>query len=237
MRGVAVFVLFTDRVGGVSHEPYDTLNVATHVGDDPAAVEANLATLAAFADVPADRLVVLAAVSGGPVAQVDSRSPREVTGVEAIVTTEPGLALGVIAADCVPVLLADEVAGVIGAAHAGRRGVEARIVTDTLRAMHDLGASEARIEAWVGPAICGRCYEVGEDVASQTVAKAPQARSTTSWGTTALDLPAAVLAELDAAGIREVRTDPRCTREDPLLYSYRRDGVTGRQASVVVRHG
>lgn len=233
---MAVSVLFTDRVGGVSQEPYDTLNFATHVGDDPAAVEANLATLAAFAGVPTDRLVVLAAVSGGPVARVDSMSPREVTGVEAIVTTEPNLALGVIAADCVPVLLADESAGVIGAAHAGRRGVEAAIVTDTVRAMCDLGAVEARIEAWVGPAICGRCYEVGDDVASQTVAKAPQARSTTSWGTTALDLPAAVLADLDAAGVRQVHADPRCTHEDPLLYSYRRDGVTGRQASVVVRH-
>lgn len=234
---MAVSVLFTDRVGGVSEAPFDSLNLATHVGDDPAAVAANRATVAARAGVPLDRLVVLAAVSGGPVARVDASSAAEVGGVEAIVATEPGLAVGVIAADCVPVLLADDAAGVIGAAHAGRRGVQARIVTDTVSAMVDLGAHRDRIVAWVGPAICGRCYEVGDDVAAQTVAVAPAARATTSWGTTALDLPAAVRAELTEAGVKDVRADPRCTFEDPLLYSYRGDGLTGRQASVVVRHG
>ncbi|MGA7690196.1 MAG: peptidoglycan editing factor PgeF [Jiangellales bacterium] len=234
---MAVSVVFTDRVGGVSEAPFDTLNLATHVGDDPDAVAANRATVAARAGVPLDRLVVLAAVSGGPVAQVDGSSPAEVGGVEAIVATEPDLAVGVIAADCVPVLLADDTAGVIGAAHAGRRGVQARIVTDTVSAMVDLGAHRDRLVAWVGPAICGRCYEVGDDVAAQTVAVAPAARATTSWGTTALDLPAAVLAELAEAGVAHVHAEPRCTLEDPLLYSYRRDGLTGRQASVVVRHG
>ncbi len=230
-------VLFTDRVGGVSKAPFDTLNLATHVGDDPGAVAANRARVAARAGVPPERLVVLAAVSGGPVARVDASSPGEVGGVEAIVTTEADLAVGVIAADCVPVLLAEDAAGVIGAAHAGRRGVQARIVTDTVSAMVDLGAHRDRLVAWVGPAICGRCYEVGDDVAAQTVAVAPAARATTSWGTTALDLPAAVLAELAEAGVTDVQADPRCTVEDPLLYSYRRDGLTGRQASVVVRHG
>lgn len=234
---MAVSVLFTDRVGGASGAPYDTLNLATHVGDDPVAVAANRADVAARAGVAPARLVVLAAVSGGPVARVDASSPSEVGGVEAVVTTEPDLAVGVIAADCVPVLLADEAAGVVGAAHAGRRGVQARIVTDTVAAMVDLGARRERLVAWLGPAICGRCYEVGQDVANLTLAAAPAARATTSWGTTALDLPAAVLAELALAGVEDVQADPRCTFEDPLLYSYRRDGRTGRQASVVVRHG
>ena len=231
---MTVRVVFTDRVGGVSAAPFDTLNLAGHVGDDPAAVAANRAALAGRAGVQPDRLVVLAAVSGGPVAEVDATSPPEVTGVEAIVTREKNLAVGVIAADCVPVLLADEAAGVVGAAHAGRRGVEAHIVTDAVQAMTTLGADPGRIEAWLGPAICGRCYEVGDDVAQQTTAVAPTSRSTTSWGTTALDLPAAVQAELAATGVGTVHADPRCTHEDPLLFSYRRDGVTGRQASVVV---
>jgi YfiH family protein len=234
---VPVSVLFTDRVGGVSEAPYDTLNLAGHVGDDPAAVQANRDVVAGRAGVAPERLVVLAAVSGGPVARVDASSPAEVSGVEAVVTSEAGLAIGVIAADCVPVLLADDVAGVLGAAHAGRRGVEARIVTDTVQAMVDLGAEPGRIQAWLGPAICGRCYEVGDDVATQTVQVAPRALATTSWGTTALDLPAAVVAELGEAGVPDIDLDPRCTAEDPLLYSYRRDGVTGRQASVVVRRG
>lgn len=234
---MAVTVVVTDRVGGVSAAPYDTLNLATHVGDDPEAVQANRAIVAQRAGVPPERLVVLAAVSGGPVARVGVDSPVEMTGVEALVSTEPGLALGVIAADCVPVLLADEVAGVIGAAHAGRRGVQVRIVSDTVASMVELGADPTRLVAWVGPAICGRCYEVGDDVAAPTLAVAPAARATTSWGTTALDLPAAVRAELSTCGVTTVHADPRCTYEDPLLYSYRRDGLTGRQASVVVRHG
>ena len=232
---MAVRVVFTDRRGGVSEPPLDTLNLASHVGDSNDAVRDNRARVATQAGVPADRLVVLAAVSGGPVATVDGSGPQEVTGVEAIVTAEPGLAVGVIAADCVPVLLADDEAGVIGVAHAGRRGVEARIVTDTVERLRQLGAQPGRLRAWVGPAICGRCYEVGDDVAAQTVAIAPEAASTTSWGTTALDLPAAALAELEDCGVADVHVEHRCTREDPTLYSYRRDGRTGRQASVIVR--
>lgn len=232
---MAVRVLFTDRRGGVSRPPLDELNLAGHVGDDPDVVAHNRRLVAARAGVAPDRLVVLAAVSGGPVRRVSAPAPDEVSGVEALVTTDTDLALGVIAADCVPVLLADETAGVIGAAHAGRRGVQALIVTDTVTDMVSLGAEPARIQAWLGPAICGRCYEVGDDVAAATVVVAPRAASQTSWGTTALDLPAAVVAELESLGVRDVVLDPRCTREDPTLYSYRRDGRTGRQASVIVR--
>jgi len=232
---VAARVEFTDRSGGVSQAPYDTLNLATHVGDDPQAVAVNRSRVVERAGVT--RLVLLAAISGGPVAVVDEHSPAEVTGVEALVTTSADVALGVLAADCVPVLLADDVAGVLGAAHAGRRGVAATITTQTVAAMADLGALPSRTTAWVGPAICGRCYEVGDDVAAEVVAIEPTSASRTSWGTTALDLPAAVQAELARAGVTDVRVDPRCTAEDRTLFSYRRDGRTGRQASLVVRPG
>jgi len=232
---VGVRVLFSDRAGGTSRAPYDTLNVAGHVGDDPDAVERNRAILADRAGVARDRLVVLAGMVGGPVARIDADSSREVSGVEAMVTTEVDLGLAVTTADCVPVLLADDRAGVVAAAHAGRRGVEARIVTDTIAVMQSLGADPQRMSAWLGPAICGRCYEVGEDVAAQTVAIAPSAATRTSWGSTGLDLTAAVRDELARAEVATVHIDPRCTREDPLLFSYRRDGRTGRQASAVVR--
>lgn len=228
-------VEFTGRSGGVSEAPYDTLNLATHVGDEPADVATNRSRLPALLGVRPGRVVLLAAVSGGPVATVDASSPAEVSGVEALVTTEPDLALGVLAADCVPVLLADDVAGVVGAAHAGRRGVAATITTQTVAAMRELGADPGRMTAWVGPAICGRCYEVGDDVAAEVLAVQPAAQARTSWGTTALDLPAAVQAELARAGVTDVHADPRCTAEDPSLFSYRRDGRTGRQASLVVR--
>jgi YfiH family protein len=232
---VGVRVVITDRVGGVSAAPFDTLNLASHVGDDPQAVATNRAHLAAFAGVPPDRLVVLAAISGGPVAVVEGAEAPEVSGVEALVTTQPDLALAVIAADCVPVLLADDGAGVVAVAHAGRRGVAAGIVGQTLTAMLALGAQPPTLRAWIGPAICGRCYEVGDDVAAEVTAVAPAAAATTSWGTTALDLPAAVAAELVAVGVSDLTRDPRCTAEDPLLFSYRRDGRTGRQACLVVR--
>lgn len=231
---MAARVLFTDRSGGHSAAPFATLNIATHVGDDLASVTANRAEVARRVGVPADRLVVLASRAGGPVGRVDAETPGEMTEVEALVTTVPGMALAVSAADCVPVLLAEDTSGVIAAAHAGRRGVDARIVSDTVEAMRRLGSTPERITAWLGPAICGRCYEVGDDVAAITTAIAPQARSQTSWGTTALDLPRAVHAELVAAGITAVQTSDRCTYEDPQLFSYRRDGRTGRQASVIV---
>lgn len=232
---MGVRVLFTDRGGGTSTSPYATLNVAAHVGDDPSAVAANRREVARRAGVDPERLVVLAASHGGPVACVDRDSPSDIDGVEALVTRATDLALAVTAADCVPVLLADDEAGVVAAAHAGRRGVEARIVTETVAAMGRAGADKRRVVAWLGPSICGRCYEVGDDVAAQTLSVAPRARSTTSWGTTALDLPAAVTSELREAGVGTVHASSRCTYEDPALYSYRRDGLTGRQASVVVR--
>ncbi len=232
---MGVRVVVTDRGGGVSEPPYDSLNLATHVGDDPAAVAHNRRVLAQRAGVPDDRLVVLAAVSGGPAAYVRAGAPQQVTGVEALVTTDTELALAVIAADCVPVLLADDVAGLVAVAHAGRRGVAAQITTQAVRAMQALGAQPDRVQAWVGPAICGACYEVGADVAAQVLAVAPAARATTSWGTTALDLPAAVLAELATLGVTDVTRDGRCTAEQRSLFSYRRDGRTGRQACLVVR--
>jgi polyphenol oxidase len=228
-----VQVLFTDRSGGVSPEPFGSLNLAGHVGDDPANVRANRQRLSDR--LPTRQLVLLASTPGGPVCVVDASAPEELGDAEALVTTEPALALGVLTADCVPVLLADEAAGVVAAVHSGRRGLAARITPRAVAAAVDAGARADRLTAWVGPAICGRCYEVGEDVAADVVAVEPAAAARTSWGTTALDLPAAVTAQLRRAGVTDIRTDGRCTLEEPSLYSYRRDGRTGRQASVVVR--
>ncbi len=227
-------MLVTGREGGVSSGPFASLNLATHVGDDPYAVARNRERVAARVGVPPERLVVLAAVSGGPVGRVDASSGPEISGVEALVTTVPDLALAVIAADCVPVLLADEQAGVVAAAHAGRRGVAARIVPDAVSALVAAGGDASQTTAWVGPAICGRCYEVGADVAAGVVALEPAATSTTRWGTTGLDLTAAVLDQLRRSGVHDIRVDGRCTLENSALYSHRRDGTTGRHAAVVV---
>lgn len=155
----------------------------------------------------------------------------DVPHADAQVTTLPGVGLMVRVADCVPVLLADATAGVIGVAHAGRLGTQLDIATATVEAMRELGAS--RITAWIGPYICGRCYEVPAAMQAEIAAAVPETLAETSWGTTALDLGAGVRAQLERAGVTVLEVG-RCTREDPELHSHRRDGAAaGRLAGLV----
>jgi len=150
---------------------------------------------------------------------------------DALVTDRPGIGLMVRVADCVPVLLADPGAGVVGAVHAGRKGVALDIVGRAVDRMRALGAGE--ITAWVGPHVCGRCYEVPADLRAEVAAAVPATYAETGWGTPALDLGAGVGAQLAAAGVKAERVD-RCTREDGDLHSYRRDGsASGRLAGLV----
>jgi copper oxidase (laccase) domain-containing protein len=121
---------------------------------------------------------------------------------------------------------------VAAVAHAGRRGVQAGVVTATMAAMRDLGARVEEARAVVGPAVCGACYEVPVEVQAEVVAVAPAALATSRAGTPSLELRAAVLAELGDAGVEDVRVDRACTLEDVGFYSHRRDGVTGRFAGV-----
>lgn len=225
----------TDRSGGVSAGPYAGLNLGAHVGDDPAAVAANRAELAARCGLSVERLVFMRQVHGREVAVVDGPLPGEVQRVDALVTAQPELALVVVVADCVPVLLGDPVAGVVAVAHAGRPGVALGVVPATVEAMVGLGAMRERIEVQLGPSVCGNCYEVPGAMQDAVAAVVPQARSTTRSGTAGLDLRAGVIAQLAAAGVpvdgEPLR--PVCTLEDPSCFSYRRDGVTGRQAGVV----
>jgi YfiH family protein len=139
----------------------------------------------------------------------------------------------VIAADCVPVTMTDLDAGVLAVAHAGRRGMATDIVTRTLRLMASHGARPTAVTAWLGPAICGGCYEVGEVVQDEVATVVPAARCLTRDGTPGLDLHAGVRSQLVDAGVRDIRADPRCTLEHDDLYSYRRDGVTGRHGVAV----
>ncbi len=150
---------------------------------------------------------------------------------DAIVTDRPGVTLLVRAADCVPLLLADDEARVIGAAHCGRPGLAAGVVPAVVARMRDLGADA--ITAWLGPHVCGSCYEVPAAMQADVGAVVPAAVTTTSWGTPSLDLGAGVRAQLEAAGVTMVDAS-RCTRESIDLYSYRRDGPrAGRQAGLV----
>lgn len=226
---------FTDRWGGVSAVPYEELNLGGAVGDDPGAVRANRERAAGSLGLDPARVVWMNQVHGADVAVVDGPwgAAADVPSVDAVVTGQRGLALAVLTADCVPVLLADPVAGVAAAAHAGRPGMVAGVVPAAVRAMAELGADPARIVARTGPAVCGRCYEVPEAMRAEVAAVEPAARAETSWGTPAVDVSAGVHAQLERLGVHDRQQSPVCTRESGDHFSYRRDRTTGRLAGYV----
>lgn len=234
--GPGVRAAFTTRAGGVSRGPWAALDLGLHVDDDPDAVRANRRTVGrwlgaepAFATQVHGRDVVV--VNPGS-------SGADTVGEFDALVGRSGTAVGVLVADCVPVLLADAEAGVVAAVHAGRRGVLAGVVGAALDAMAAAGADRSRVRAAVGPAVCGRCYEVPDAMRDEVAATVPATWATTRAGTPALDLPAGVAAQLAAAGVTDVHLTGLCTMEDDRFYSHRRDGGphgrTGRFAGVVV---
>ncbi|WP_406167836.1 peptidoglycan editing factor PgeF [Streptomyces sp. NBC_00996] len=225
---------FTDRWGGVSAVPYEELNLGGAVGDDPDAVRTNRELAAKALGLDPAQVVWMNQVHGPDVAVVDGPWVSSVIpSVDAIVTVRRGLALAVLTADCTPVLLADPVAGVVAAAHAGRPGMVAGVVPAAVRAMVELGAEPDRIVARTGPAVCGRCYEVPEQMRADVAAVEPGAYAETSWGTPAVDVTAGVHAQLKRLGVRDREQSPVCTLESGDHFSYRRDRTTGRLAGYV----
>ncbi|MGW4754837.1 peptidoglycan editing factor PgeF [Streptomyces chartreusis] len=225
---------FTDRWGGVSAAPYEELNLGGAVGDDPGTVTANREIAAKSLGLDPGDVVWMNQVHGSDVSVVDGPwRDRPVPEVDAIVTARRGLALAVLTADCVPVLLADPVAGIAAAAHAGRPGMIAGVVPAALRAMTELGADPARIVARTGPAVCGRCYEVPDAMRAEVAAEEPTAYAETSWGTPAVDVAAGVHAQLARLGVHDRAQSPVCTLESADHFSYRRDRTTGRLAGYV----
>ncbi|MFI6545717.1 peptidoglycan editing factor PgeF [Streptomyces prunicolor] len=225
---------FTDRWGGVSAVPHEELNLGGAVGDDPEAVRTNRELAAKSLGLDPALVVWMNQVHGADVAVVEGPwGSSDIPAVDAVVTARRGLALAVLTADCTPVLLADPVAGIAGAAHAGRPGMVAGVVPAAVRAMVELGADPARIIARTGPAVCGRCYEVPADMRADVAAVEPAAYAETSWGTPAVDVTAGAHAQLDRLGVRDREQSPVCTRESGDHFSYRRDRTTGRLASYV----
>ncbi|QLE71676.1 peptidoglycan editing factor PgeF [Streptomyces rectiverticillatus] len=225
---------FTDRWGGVSAAPYDELNLGGAVGDDPAAVRANRERAAKSLGLDPADVVWMNQVHGRDVAVVDGpwRSAG-IPAVDGVVTARRGLALAVLTADCTPVLLADPVAGVVGAAHAGRPGLVAGVVPATVEMMITLGADPARILAYTGPAVCGLCYEVPEAMRAEVAEAVPEAWATTRQGTPAVDVAAGVRAQLARLGVTMSGQSHICTLESADHFSYRRERTTGRLASYV----
>ena len=222
----------TGRLGGVSAGEFAELNLADHVGDDPVHVAANRGMLVDWAD--GARLAVIGAEHGGRVRHVVE--PGVVQGVDGLVTSTPDLALLALAADCVPLVLADPERGVIGAAHCGWRGLVAGIVANTVESMRAAGA--ARIRAVVGPSICGDCYPVPSErtavVRDALAADMAELVCRRVADRDSLDVAAGVRAQLAQEGI-EFAQIPGCTAESSDLFSYRRDHRTGRQGMIIVR--
>lgn len=229
---------FTDRHGGYGAGPYGSFNLALHVGDEPSTVAANRALLGQALGL--DRISYVDQVHGTTVHPITADT---VTGdsagsgdapppqADAQVTTLPGVGLAILVADCTPVLLAAPDEGVVAAVHAGRRGMADGVVDATVRAMRERGAT--RIEAAIGPSIGPRSYEVPLDLRDEVAAAHPVTASVTRWGTPALDVAGGVAEQLRGAGVGIAHWSGACTAESSDLFSYRRDGTTGRFAGVV----
>ncbi|MEU4323010.1 peptidoglycan editing factor PgeF [Nocardia fluminea] len=230
---VTVRRVTTTRTGGFSAAPYDSFNLGDHVGDDPEAVRRNRIRLAEGIGLTPDRLVWMEQVHGRTVEIVDGPRTEPVPVTDALVTTVPGLALVVLTADCVPILLSDDEAGVIAAVHAGRIGARIGIVPRVLEAMVSVGARVDRIGAFLGPAASGRQYEVPAAMRADVEAHLPGSATTTVRKTPGLDLRAGIRRQLTEAGVAGIAVDPRCTIEDKTLFSHRRGAPTGRIAGVI----
>ena len=231
-----VGALSTTRRSGVSLAPYDDgaggggLDLGLHVGDDAARVAQNRARLRAA--LPAEP-VWLSQVHGANV--VDAAEVEGVPEADASYTTRPGVVCAIMTADCLPVLLADRAGAVVAAAHAGWRGLAAGVLQNTVARMREAGAVD--IVAWLGPAIGPQRFEVGPEVRAAFIdcnAAAGAAFAEQGNGKYFADIYQLARLALASCGVREVSGGDQCTvTEESLFYSYRRDGVTGRMASLI----
>lgn len=231
-----VRAFFTDRYDGVSAKPFDELNLAEGVGDDPSAVAVNRKVVEDRAGAP---VVFMRPEHGAKVAVLGSQylDRREPPEADVLVTMVPGLALATLAADCIPLLIHDGLSGAVAAVHIGREGLRVGVVDAAVAALADIRGGwryQEKMSASIGPSICGRCYEVSNEVRASVAERHPVATATTSWGSPSLDLPRAVAERLVQLGFTSVLRHRHCTFEDASLFSYRRDKVTGRQAGVVL---
>lgn len=219
----------TLRGGGCSQSPWDSQNLGDHVGDDPVHVAANRAALGAH--LPAEPLW-LTQVHG--IAAVNAKNCPKSTEADAAFSRQPGLVCAVMTADCLPVLFCDCAGTVVAAAHAGWRGLLGGILESTIQAM-DVPAQE--LFAWLGPAIGPMAFEVGDEVRAPFVADDPGAVIAfvpNAPGKWLADIYELARRRLRRAGVKAIYGGELCTVSDPVrFFSYRRDGVTGRQATLI----
>ena len=213
-----IAVVFSDRNGGVSPAPFDSLNLAARVGDDPDLVKENRARVAQAVGLDPTAIRLARQVHAADLLEVSSNDPVVAGEADVIATREPGVVIGILTADCTPVVVAGE--GRVAVAHAGWRGLVAGAVEVAVEWVGNASA------AWVGPSIRSCCYEVGPEViqAFEERGLPVAARDRVSPG------EAAVFA-LHRAGLTNVAASTDCTSCDKRYFSYRRDGLTGRQGA------
>lgn len=224
-----VRALQTLRSGGCSAAPWHTLNLGDHVGDDPAHVEANRALLRRH--LPAEPQW-LRQVHG--IAAVDADISAKMPEADAAYARQAGTVCAVMTADCLPVLFCDRAGSVVAATHAGWRGLLDGVLENTVAAM---GVPPAELLAWLGPAIGPSCFEVGDEVRTAFVARDPLAAAAFvghGGGKWLADIYLLARQRLSVAGLGSITGGDLCTVSDAArFFSYRRDGVTGRMASLI----
>jgi YfiH family protein len=214
---------FFSREGGVSEGVFESLNCGFSSGDDAARVAENRARALRRLDLPADSLRTVRQVHGARVLVVDeARAGHQPVEADALVTGRPGIALGVVCADCAPVLIADRKAGVVGCAHAGWRGALAGVIEATVLAMTGLGAKRQAMRAAIGPCIAQASYEVGPDMLARFAAEDPGSeasfRPVAGSDRLLFDLKGYVLRRLAAAGIDDRAALPDDTLADEARF-------------------
>ncbi|MFB0935820.1 MAG: peptidoglycan editing factor PgeF [Propionivibrio sp.] len=224
--------LVTTRQGGVSQGKFSSLNLGDHVGDDPKAVAANRSIVGRSAGI---QPVWLKQVHGTRVVDAAEQWRHDLPlEADAACTRRTGVACTVMTADCLPVLLCDDAGTVVAAAHAGWRGLLAGVLETTVAAM---GVPGTRLMAWLGPAIGPQAFEVGEEVRAAFVAAAPEATQAfhgVAGGKWLADIYLLARLRLKGQGVKRVFGGKFCTvTEQDRFFSYRRDGQTGRMASMI----
>jgi YfiH family protein len=230
---------FTERTGGVSAGPFESLNLGLRAGDDPHRAKENRRRVCRALGIEAfacgrQAHGTSAALIGPAEADAGFEDPRLApAATDILVVDHPGVAVAVLTADCVPVALADPEEGRLAVVHAGWRGIAAGILPAALR----LFRRPAALRAAIGPAVRADHYEVGEDVARAVASgSGAGARATRPGGRLALDLPATIEGVLTRFGVRQIERSEECTAcEAARFFSHRRDGITGRQALVAFR--
>ena len=218
------------RIGGCSQTPFDSFNLALHVGDDPARVRQNRARLRDLLELPAQP-EWMRQIHSSRVVKLENDNSRE---ADAAITREPGRVAVVMTADCLPILLCNREGDEVAAVHAGWRGLQAGVIQATLAGMQ---SPAQQLMAWIGPGISQLHFEVGDEVREAFMAVKPgnadffEAHGPGHW---LCDLPGLAQRVLERANVAAVYRDPHCSyRDEKLFYSYRRQADTGRMAALI----